>query len=66
MVMAKKNNAAPENAAAPEDVAAPVIALVPMAREFPQHGQGPVTAEVHPDEVGLWQAHGWVINEGDE
>ena len=37
----------------------PAPALVRMERDEPQFAGGPVTASVHPDEVGNWLAGGW-------
>ena len=35
--------------------------IVKMAREAPMVPGGPVTADVHPDEVEAWKLHGWVL-----
>jgi len=32
-----------------------------MYREAPQHEGGPVYADVHPEMVTEWEAHGWII-----
>jgi len=37
--------------------------LIKMRREQPQHEGGPVTADVHPDEVGDYQNADWQIVE---
>lgn len=33
--------------------------LVAMVTDFPAFPGGPNTANVHPDEVANWKAHGW-------
>jgi hypothetical protein len=35
------------------------IQTIPMVRDMPVHPGGPVAADVHPDEVAHWRAHGW-------
>jgi len=42
------------------DQPTPVV-TVAMVRD-PAYGT-PITADVHPDEVANWQAHGWEIDE---
>lgn len=37
-----------------------MVELVHMVREQPPFPGGPVTADVHPDEVENWRASGWV------
>lgn len=32
---------------------------IPMERDAPTHAGGPVTADVHPEEVAHWEARGW-------
>lgn len=39
--------------------AAKVPKLIKMNRSEPVHPGGPVTADVHPDEVENWYAGGW-------
>lgn len=41
--------------------AAATVTLVRMYRDTPMHPNGPTTADVHPDEVGLWAAQDWKI-----
>lgn len=38
------------------------VALVRMVRE-PGKGPGPLTADVHPDEVQNYSFHGWTVQE---
>ncbi|EPM0703427.1 hypothetical protein WJE11_001957 [Klebsiella aerogenes] len=33
--------------------------LVAMVTDFPAFPDAPTTADVHPDEVENWKAHGW-------
>ena len=37
------------------------IVYVMMARSTPSFAGGPVTAQVHPDEVGNFEAGGWSV-----
>lgn len=37
------------------------VELVAMRREAPLDENGPTTADVHPDDVSHWLAHGWEI-----
>ena len=37
--------------------------LIRMRRETPQHEGGPVTAEVHPDEVENFERENWLVEE---
>ena len=39
------------------------VALIAMHRDADASLGGPVHADVHPLEVGSWQAGGWLINE---
>lgn len=49
-----------EAAAAADAVAdAALSTTVQMVRDEPQFPNGPVTADVHPDEVANWAVHGW-------
>lgn len=54
---------APPDAAGADDqtgASAPVVVFtVPMQRDEPPHPGGPVTADVHPDEVENWRSAGW-------
>ncbi len=34
--------------------------LIKMKRKYPQHPGGPLTAEVHPDEVENYAQAGWM------
>lgn len=34
--------------------------LVKMKRLYPQHPGGPLTADVHPEEVANYAKHGWL------
>lgn len=36
---------------------------VKMTRTEPMHHGGPTSADVHPDEVENWKAHGWSVAE---
>lgn len=38
-----------------------IVKLVKMYRDTPMHPGGPTTAEVHPNEIGLWAAQDWKI-----
>lgn len=40
---------------------AATVKLVKMYRDTPMHPGGPTTAEVHPDEVGLWAVQDWKL-----
>lgn len=40
---------------------APGVELVHMVRDTPQFKDGPVTADVHPDEVADYSAHDWRV-----
>ncbi len=42
------------------------VRSIAMRRDEPVHENGPVTADVHPDEVKNWLAHGWSIIPPDE
>jgi hypothetical protein len=62
--------AATAEATAPDPTAAPNApppaapaepATVAMVRAAPAFAGGPVTADVHPDEVGGWLASGWTV-----
>ncbi|HKX32092.1 MAG TPA: hypothetical protein VJ302_30680 [Blastocatellia bacterium] len=62
--MAKSNEtAAGEKAtpATPEESGAPQVQLVKMVRPQPQFPGGPITADVHPDEVANYLAGGWSV-----
>ena len=39
----------------------PEVELVHMVRDVPQHRGGPVTADVHPDEVSDYSAQDWRV-----
>lgn len=39
----------------------PQVELVRMVRDTPQHKGGPVTADVHPEEVADYSAHDWRV-----
>ncbi len=43
----------------------PEVVLIAMHRDYDAAQGGPVHADVHPLEVGNWQAGGWVILEPD-
>lgn len=37
---------------------------IPMVRDEPAYPGGPTSADVHPDEVANWAAHGWQRSDG--
>lgn len=37
----------------------PLVVLVAMVTDSPAFPGAPITADVHPDEVDNWKAHGW-------
>lgn len=37
---------------------------IPMVRGEPAYPGGPTSADVHPDEVANWAAHGWQRSDG--
>ena len=39
------------------------IETIPMVRELEPRQSGPVTADVHPDEIDNWKQGGWRIAE---
>lgn len=39
------------------------VSTVAMQRDEPPHPGGPVTADVHPDEVDHYRAAGWRVTE---
>lgn len=41
----------------------PAIALVVMVRDAPEFPGGPLSADVHPDEVDNWLALDWRLEE---
>lgn len=49
----------PDAAAVKSDQPAAPTATVKMVRETPMHAGGPVTADVHEDEVAGWLKAGW-------
>ena len=51
------NTPAPQAPQAPQALQAPQ--LVVMVTDFPTFPGAPTTADVHPDEVENWKAHGW-------
>lgn len=40
---------------------AATVKLVKMYRDTPMHPGGPTTAEVHPNDVGLWAVQDWKL-----
>jgi hypothetical protein len=44
----------------PVDKTEPKVKHVKMRRSHPQHPGGPLTADVHPDEVANYSQHGWL------
>lgn len=38
-----------------------IAMTVKMTRTEPLHHGGPTSADVHPDEVENWKAHGWSV-----
>lgn len=49
----------PAEAAKVDEPTAAPTATVKMVRETPMHAGGPVTADVHEDEVAGWLKAGW-------
>ena len=46
--------------------AAPKVKHVKMKRKYPQHQGGPVTADVHPDEVENYSDAGWLHDKSED
>ena len=47
------------NPASTASTASTASQLVAMVTDFPAFSGAPTTADVHPDEVENWKAHGW-------